>query len=117
MCIRDRDETAPILDDTSDVLDLAEELAGQLNDVLDEGRAAGEIGADTAAEAEHAIQALRSSLRQARASRDQLQSALDHLKQVLGRGEDTGPAVEAFFEVFRAFPSSGRADAAWARPL
>ena len=97
------DETAPILDDTSDALDLAEELAGQLNDVLDEGRAAGEIGADTAAEAEHAIQALRSSLRQARASRDQLQSALDHLKQVLGRGEDTGPAVEAFFEAFGVF--------------
>ena len=97
------DETAPILDDTSDALDLAEELAGQLNDVLDEGRAAGEIGADTAAEAEHTIQALRSSLRQARASRDQLQSALDHLKQVLGRGEDTGPAVEAFFEAFGVF--------------
>ena len=97
------DEAAPILDDTSDVLDLAEELAGQLNDVLDEGRAAGEIGADTAAETEHTIQALRSSLRQARASRDQLQSALDHLKQVLGRGEDTGPAVEAFFEAFGVF--------------
>ena len=97
------DEIAPILDDTSDVLDLAEELAGQLNDVLDEGRAAGEIGTDTAAEAEHAIQALRSSLRQARASRDQLQSALDHLKQVLGRGEDTGLAVEAFFEAFGVF--------------
>ena len=96
------DETAP-LDDTSDVLDLAEELAGQLNDVLDEGRAAGEIGADTASETEHTIQALRSSLRQARASRDQLQSALDHLKQVLGRGEDTGPAVEAFFEAFGVF--------------
>ena len=97
------DEAAPILDDTSDVLDLAEELAGQLNDVLDEGRAAGEIGADTASETEHTIQALRSSLRQARASRDQLQSALDHLKQVLGRGEDTGPAVEAFFEAFGVF--------------
>ena len=108
------DKTAPILDDTSDVLDLAEELAGQLNDVLDEGRAAGEIGADTAAEAEHAIQALRSSLRQARASRDQLQSALDHLKQVLGRGEDTGPAVEAFFEAFSVFAEdcSGAAGAA-----
>ena len=108
------DEAAPILDDTSDVLDLAEELAGQLNDVLDEGRAAGEIGADTAAEAEHAIQALRSSLRQARASRDQLQSALDHLKQVLGRGEDTGPAVEAFFEAFSVFAEdcSGAAGAA-----
>ena len=108
------DETAPILDDTSDVLDLAEELAGQLNDVLDEGRAAGEIGADTAAEAEHAIQALRSSLRQARASRDQLQSAMDHLKQVLGRGEDTGPAVEAFFETFSVFAEdcSGAAGAA-----
>ena len=108
------DKTAPILDDTSDVLDLAEELAGQLNDVLDEGRAAGEIGADTAAEAEHAIQALRSSLRQARASRDQLQSALDHLKQVLGRGEDTGPDVEAFFEAFSVFAEdcSGAAGAA-----
>ena len=108
------DETAPILDDTSDVLDLAEELAGQLYDVLDEGRAAGEIGADTAAEAEHAIQALRSSLRQARASRDQLQSAMDHLKQVLGRGEDTGPAVEAFFETFSVFAEdcSGAAGAA-----
>ncbi len=108
------DELTPILDDTSDALDLAEELAGQLNDVLDEGRAAGGIGADTAAEAEHAIQALRSSLRQARASRDQLQSALDHLKQALGRGEDTGPALEAFLEAFRVFAEdcSGAAGAA-----
>ena len=108
------DQLTPVLDDTSGLMDLAEELAGQLNDVLDEGRAAGEIGADTAAEAEHAIQALRSSLRQARASRDQLQSALDHLKQVLGRGEDTGPAVEAFFEAFSVFAEdcSGAAGAA-----
>ena len=97
------DEIAPMLDDTAGVLDLAEEMAGQLGDVLEEGRAAGEIGADTAAEVGDAIRALRSALTQARASRDQLQSALDHLKQVLGRGEDTGPAVEALFEAFGIF--------------
>ena len=97
------DEIAPILDDTAGVLDMAEDLAGQLNDMLEEGRAAGEIGAEAASSAENAIRALRSALSQARASQNQLQSALEHLKQVVARGEDTGSAVEALFESFRIF--------------
>ena len=97
------DRLAPILTAADSALNLAEDLAVQLNDVLDEALEAGGPGADAAAAAEGALRALRAALAQTRASREQLQSALAHLEQALGKGVDTGPVLEELFSAFAGF--------------
>ena len=79
------DELAPILDDTTDAMDLMEELASQMNDVMDEAQEAGGLAPDAAGRFEVAMGDLGSAAQRGRDSVEHLRTALTHLRNVLGK--------------------------------
>ena len=80
------DELAPILDDATDAMDLMEELASQMNDVMDEAQEAGGLATlDRVFRFEDAMGDLGSAAQRGRDSVEHLRTALTHLRNVLGK--------------------------------
>ena len=84
----------PILDDATDVMDLMEELAGQMDDVIDKAREAGDLPPmwQTSLRMHGRLELRCPALRDAV---EHLRTALAHLGNVLGKPEHTAEAIQA----------------------
>lgn len=86
----------PILEDTVDVMDLAEELAVQLDKAMEETGGAAEAGEQGLRALQTVAQDLRQAAGSGKAAAADLRSALEHLEKALG---NAGQSQEAIDEV------------------
>lgn len=88
------DNLAPLLGDAADIMDLADRLAGQLNDAMVAAQDTGDLAPEVAEQFAEAAEHLQSAALQGRSSVEHLRMAVEHLRNVLGRPEHTAEAVE-----------------------